>query len=101
MCICENFGQHFNNMINIEVIQLELKNKDNLEELLFVTTTNAAANSLAKELEEKFHNLNCPVHKDKISTLKLIVKKNKDFEIEIDKSGFCCEEFANKIKINF
>lgn len=55
------------------------------------------AEAYAIEVRDIVKDKKCKQHPDETSILKIIA--DKDESIRIDKSGFCCEEFANRIDV--
>lgn len=85
-------------MIKIKVIHLRPKKKNDFAESVTIDSLNVVADDFAKRIKKGLKGAKCDECKNKNSTL--IIKADRLKTIKVIKSGFCCKNFADSIKIN-
>lgn len=81
----------------IKIKTKKVKAKRNTIDLV-ADANNMVCRDLAKFILNDVKDFQCEEHPKQDSTLAIIADRKKIFKV--DKSGFCCSEFADSIKIN-
>jgi hypothetical protein len=84
-------------MFDINVKKLTV-DKNKFGDIIFVRTSNLAAERLAKLLAEKLKDKKCPDHPDARQVITLTADRKRI--VISDKTTFCCKKFKDSIGID-
>ncbi|MEI9921218.1 MAG: hypothetical protein WDO14_20880 [Bacteroidota bacterium] len=85
-------------MITIKVIELVRSKPGISEELMDVPVGNYLAETIAEHLKKNVSKKRCEKHPDKESVLLIKAMPVGQLPV-VDKTGFCCQEFADLIDV--
>jgi hypothetical protein len=86
-------------MIKVEVRRIDKSTSNDIVESFDTVIANTFAEAIADGLREETANMECKKHPgiDSILLVEAVAGDNSN----IDKSGFCCKEFADTIQVSF
>jgi hypothetical protein len=84
-------------MLRIDVRPLPPYTGPEIMETITTEAANAAVKKLARRIQKKMGSLACEKHPNTPSTLRLIA--DKELLLKVDKSSFCCREFAKAVPV--